>query len=79
MNQTVIEDQARYLIEDRIHATHPRQSLHDRRRRRPLRTLSWLSGLRNGAGQRRPESMAPLTLVPLHGVTDCLVGSSYAP
>jgi hypothetical protein len=42
MNQTVIEGQARYLIEDRIHATHPRQSVHDRRRHRRLRTLSWL-------------------------------------
>jgi len=37
MNQTVIEAQARYLIEDRIHATRRRQPVHDRRRR--LRTL----------------------------------------
>jgi hypothetical protein len=42
MDQTVIEAQARYLIEDRIHATHPRQSVHDRRRHRRLRALSWL-------------------------------------
>jgi hypothetical protein len=40
MNTTVIEAQARYLIEDRIRATRPRQSVHDRRRR--LRALSWL-------------------------------------
>jgi len=42
MNQTVIEAQARYLIEDRIRATRPRKSVHDRRRHRRLRTLSWL-------------------------------------
>ncbi len=42
MNQTVIEAQATYLIEDRIRATRPRQSVHDRRRHRRLRTLSWL-------------------------------------
>jgi hypothetical protein len=40
MNQTVIEAHARYLIEDRIRATRPRESFHDRRRR--LRALSWL-------------------------------------
>ena len=42
MNETVIEAQARYLIEDRIRATRPRRSDHDRRRHRRLRTLSWL-------------------------------------
>lgn len=42
MNETVIEAQARYLIEDRIRATRPKQSAHDRRRHRRLRTLSWL-------------------------------------
>lgn len=42
MNETVIEAQARYLIQDWIHATHPRQSLHGRRRHRRLRKLSWL-------------------------------------
>ncbi len=42
MNETVIEAQARYLIEDRIHATRPRQSVHDRRRYRRLRKLTWL-------------------------------------
>jgi hypothetical protein len=42
MNQTVIEAQARYLIQDRIHMTHRRQSVHDRRRHRRLRSLSWL-------------------------------------
>ena len=41
MNQTVIEAQARYLIEDRIHVTHRGQSVHDRRRHRRLRTLIW--------------------------------------
>jgi hypothetical protein len=39
MNQTVIEAQARYLIEDRIYATHHRLSVHNRRRRRGLRDL----------------------------------------
>ena len=42
MHETVIEAQARYLIEDRIHATHPSHSAHDRRRRPRLRKLSWL-------------------------------------
>ena len=42
MYQTVIEARARYLIEDRIRPTRPRQSVHDRRRHRRLRTLSWL-------------------------------------
>jgi hypothetical protein len=42
MNQPVIEAQARYLIEDRVHAQHRRQSIHDRRRHRRLRTLIWL-------------------------------------
>jgi len=42
MSQTVIEAQARYLIEDRIHATHPSHSADDCRRRRRLRKLSWL-------------------------------------
>ena len=42
MNETLIEAQARYLIEDRIRATRPRRSAHDRRRHRRLRMLSWL-------------------------------------
>jgi hypothetical protein len=42
VHETVIEAQARYLIEDRIHATHPSHSAHDRRRRPRLRKLSWL-------------------------------------
>jgi hypothetical protein len=42
MMQTVIEAQAHYLVEDRIRATRPRQSVHARRRHRRLRTLSWL-------------------------------------
>jgi hypothetical protein len=44
MNPTVIEAQARYLLEDRIHATHPSHPARDgrRRRRRRLRRLSWL-------------------------------------
>jgi hypothetical protein len=43
MNTTVIEAQARYLIEDRIHPTH-RQQVPDvvRRRHRKVRRLSWL-------------------------------------
>jgi hypothetical protein len=42
MNETVIEAQARYLIEDRIHAARPSHSADDcrRRRRRRLRKLS---------------------------------------
>jgi hypothetical protein len=42
MNQPVLEAQARYLIEERIHATHHRQTGHDRRRHRRLRTVLWL-------------------------------------
>ncbi len=42
MNQTVIEAQARYLIQDRIHMAQRRQSVHDRRGHRRLRLLSWL-------------------------------------
>jgi hypothetical protein len=45
MNETVIEAQARYLIEDRIHPTHRTQSTGVRRRHRRhrrLRGLSWL-------------------------------------
>lgn len=42
MNQTVIEAQARYLIEDRIHPTHRQQPSDVRRRHRRLRRLSWL-------------------------------------
>ncbi|MFZ2013867.1 MAG: hypothetical protein WAV00_08605 [Nocardioides sp.] len=42
MNETVIEAQARYLIEDRIRATRPWRSARDRRRHRRLRMLSWL-------------------------------------
>jgi hypothetical protein len=42
MNETVIEIQARYLIEDRIHATHPRAVRRDSRRHRRLRKPSWL-------------------------------------
>jgi hypothetical protein len=39
MYQTVIEAQARYLIEDRIYPTHRRQSAHDRRHHRRLRNV----------------------------------------
>jgi hypothetical protein len=42
MNQAVIEAQARYLIEDRIHMTDRTQSAHVRRHHRRLRPLSWL-------------------------------------
>jgi hypothetical protein len=42
MNETVIEAQARYLIEDRIHPTHRHQPTAVRRRHRRLRKLSWL-------------------------------------
>jgi hypothetical protein len=42
MNETVIEAQARYLIEDRIHPTHRSQPTGVRRRHRRLRRLSWL-------------------------------------
>ena len=42
MNTTVIEAQAHYLIEDRIHPTHQSQPTEVRRRHRRLRKLSWL-------------------------------------
>jgi hypothetical protein len=42
MNETVIEAQARYLIEDRIHPTHRHQPMGPRRRHRKVRRLSWL-------------------------------------
>ena len=42
MNETVIEAQARYLIEDHIHPTHRQQPTSVRRRHRRLRKLSWL-------------------------------------
>ena len=44
MNTTVIEAQARYLIEDRIHPTHRQQQPSGVRRRsaRKVRKLSWL-------------------------------------
>jgi len=42
MNETVIEAQARYLIEDRIHPTHAPHPTGVRRRHRRLRKLSWL-------------------------------------
>jgi hypothetical protein len=42
MNITVIEAQARYLIEDRIHPTHRHQPTGVRRRHRKVRRLSWL-------------------------------------
>ena len=42
MKQTVIEAQAQCLIQDRIRSTRPRPPVHDRRRHRRLRTLSWL-------------------------------------
>ena len=44
MNTTVIEAQARYLIEDRIHPTHHRQQQPTGvlRRARKVRRLSWL-------------------------------------
>jgi hypothetical protein len=42
MNETVIETQARSLIEDRIHATHPRPVRRHSRRHRRLRKPSWL-------------------------------------
>ena len=40
MNQTVIEAQAHYLIQDRIHLMQRTQLVRYRRRR--LRTLSWV-------------------------------------
>jgi hypothetical protein len=43
MNETVIEAQARYLIEDRTHTTHHRPRATSPSRRAPnLRRLSWL-------------------------------------
>jgi hypothetical protein len=43
MNTTIIEAQARYLIEDRIHPTHPQPPASGlRRRARKVRKLSWL-------------------------------------
>ena len=42
MNETMIETQARYLIEDRIHPTHRKQPTGVRRRHPRIRRLSWL-------------------------------------
>jgi len=42
MNTTVIEAQARYLIEDRIHPRTKQQPTGVRRRHRKVRRLSWL-------------------------------------
>jgi len=42
MNETVIEAQARYLIEDRIHPTHGKSAPTVRPRHRRIRKLSWL-------------------------------------
>jgi hypothetical protein len=42
VNETMIEAQARYLIEDRIHPTHRTQPTNVRRRHRRIRRLSWL-------------------------------------
>jgi hypothetical protein len=42
MNETVIEAQARYLIEDRIHPTRRQEPTGVRRRRPRIRRLSWL-------------------------------------
>ena len=42
MNETVIEAQARYLIEDRIHPTHRPKPTAVRRHHRKMRRLSWL-------------------------------------
>jgi hypothetical protein len=42
INETMIEAQARYLIEDRIHSTHRPQPSAVRRRHRRVRRLSWL-------------------------------------
>ena len=42
MNETVIEAQARYLIEDRIHPTHRVRLTGVRRRHRRVRSLGWL-------------------------------------
>jgi hypothetical protein len=42
MNHTVIEEQARYLIEDRIRPTRRTQPTGVHRRHRKVRKLSWL-------------------------------------
>jgi hypothetical protein len=42
MNETIIEAQARYLIEDRIQPTHRPRPTDVRRHHRRLRRLSWL-------------------------------------
>jgi hypothetical protein len=42
MDKTLIEAQARYLIEDRIHPTHRQPPTATRRRHRKMRRLSWL-------------------------------------
>jgi hypothetical protein len=42
MNETMIEAQARYLIEDRIHPTHQPKPTGVRRHHRRIRRLSWL-------------------------------------
>jgi hypothetical protein len=42
MNETVIETQARYLIEDRVRPTHGKLATSVRRRHRRIRKLSWL-------------------------------------
>ena len=42
MNTTVIEEQARFLIEDRTHPTHRHEPVGVRRRHRKVRKLSWL-------------------------------------
>jgi hypothetical protein len=42
MNQSDIEAQARYLIQDRIHLAERTRSVRNHRRRHRLRRLSWL-------------------------------------
>ncbi len=42
MNQTVIEAQARYLIQDRIHVAQRRESVRDRRRHHRPSIVGWL-------------------------------------
>jgi hypothetical protein len=42
MDNTVIEAQARYLIQDRIQPTHRQQHAATRRRHKKLRRISWL-------------------------------------
>jgi hypothetical protein len=42
MNETVIETQARYLIEERIHPTRQHLPTAVRRRHRRFRRLGWL-------------------------------------